>query len=185
MATEQKKGYVYGATLAEDTLTNLLKEHFNRACAIVRRVDDAKVVLFPSADAESLPGVWTEGQTFNDGAELRWRKTDNGYATLLLTEAKKLSDDFQPLSESPLSVVAPSLNEKHGFLLWGTRAANGQWWEARIPRPLQYPRKSEDNKPLKDGDKPPQLVYWLYQEGAAVRWVRLVKLEEVNSGDKI
>jgi hypothetical protein len=35
--------------------------------------------------------------------------------------------------------------------------------------------------PIKTDDKPPQLAYRLYQEGAAVRWVRLVGLVEVNS----
>jgi hypothetical protein len=173
VSTEEKRGYVYSATLTDDTLANLLKEHFNRACAIVRRVDDTNVVLFPSADTESLPGVWTEGQIFNDVAELRWRKTGNGYAALLLTETTKLSDNFQPLSESPLSIVAPSSNEKHGFLLWGTRysQSTGAFWEARIPRSLQYPVKTKG--------EPPRLVYWHYLDREAVRWIRLVKLEEV------
>jgi len=179
VATEDEKGYVFRATLTKDALADLLKERFDGregeapaepAYAIVRRVDCADM----KSCAEVLLSLecWTEGQIFNENAELRWRQTAEGYAVLLLTEQDNPPADFQPLNGSPFTVVCPSSDERHGFLLWGTRPDKDKFWETRIPRPLRYP--------VPMTSKPPQLVYRLYQEGAAVRWVRLVGLVEVK-----
>jgi hypothetical protein len=179
VATEDEKGYVYRATLPKDALAALMKARFGDregeapaepACAIVRRVDCADM----KSCAEVLSSLerWTEGQIFNENAELRWRQTAEGYAVLLLTEQDNPPADFQPLNGSPFTVVSPSSDERHGFLLWGTRPDKDKFWETRIPRSLRYP--------IKTNGKPPQLVYRLYQEGAAVRWVRLVELVEVK-----
>jgi hypothetical protein len=172
VATEERNGYVYRATLTEDALTKLVTGRFEGAGAIIRRVASAQFASFPSAEIESLPGDWTEGQIFNTEAELRWRQATGGYAVLLLTEKDDPPANFQPLAGSQLTVVCPSSDETHGFLLWGTRQTGSQRWEARIPRPLRYPGKPTVN--------PPKLAYQLYQEGAVVRWVRLVKLVEVT-----
>ena len=64
MATEEKNGYVYCTTLTEDALTKLVRGRFEDACAIIRRVASAQFASFPSAEIESLPGDWTEGQIF-------------------------------------------------------------------------------------------------------------------------
>jgi hypothetical protein len=179
VAFEEKKGYVSHGLLQKDVLSSLLKERFDRACAIVRKVDNAEVVLFPSPEVESLPGDWTEGQIFNEKAELRWRIVPDGCRVLLLAEENNPLTGFQILNGSPFSVVSPSKDNKHGFMLWGTRPDQDKWWETRIPRPLRYPCNAK-NKLLTEKDKPPRLVYRLYLEGSAVRWVRLVKLEEVK-----
>ncbi|MCS6861432.1 MAG: hypothetical protein NZT92_14040 [Abditibacteriales bacterium] len=192
-----EKGYVFYATLEQDVLARLLKERFHiregeapaepnasaepsapperrpPACALVRRVDCADVKT--CEEVISHLAQWTEGQIFNENAELRWRQTQGKYAVLLLTEQNDPPDGFQLLNGAPFTVVRPSSDDQHGFLLWGTRydKAKDRWWEARIPRPLRYPAKTHN--------KPPQLAYRLYQEGATVRWVRLVGLKEVQA----
>ncbi len=173
MSTEEKNGYVYRAILKQETLESVLKTHFNGAHAIVRRVDCTSVKTYE----EVLSGLdqWAEGQIFNDKAELRWRKTDKDYnMTLLLTEEDNPPDPFPADRRLSFTVVCPSLDKNHGFLLWGTRQDQdtGTFWEARIPRPLCYS--------LKTKGKPPQLAYRLYQDGEAVRWVRLVDLVEAK-----
>jgi hypothetical protein len=171
------KGHVYHATLKRDALADLLAKRFTAsASAIVRRVDEAGFVSFDPNTAASLVEQWSEGQVFGTEDELRWRHVGESCAVLLLTEKAEGqggTSDFQSVSGSPFAVVSPSSDQKHGLLLWGTRQARGQWWEARIPRPLDYP--------LKTDQKPPNLTYRLYQDGAAVRWVRLVQLVEVKS----
>lgn len=169
-----EKGYVYRtpSPLTQGDLASLLKDRFADACAIVRRVDGAEM----KRCEELLPtlATWTEGQIFNEHAELRWRQTEGKYAVLLLTEQNNPPEGFQPLDGSPFTVVCPSQKEAHGFLLWGTRQRkDSNFLETRIPRPLRYP--------IQTNGKPPQLVYRLYQEGAAVRWVRLVGFKEVKS----
>lgn len=176
MTTDQRTGYVFHATLTKEALASVLKGRFHDGdCAIVRRVDWADPVTFRVGEVELLLEQWTDGQIFNSNAELRWRQTADGYAVLLLTEEN--DPGFQYLASSSFTVACPSKDEKHGFLLWGTprsedrRRSTDIWWEARIPRPLHYPIKTKDG--------PPRLLYRLYLDGEAVRWVRLVKLEEV------
>ena len=178
MAAEQCKGYVYRSMtpLTEEAMSGLLKGHFEGECAIVRRIDQAEVVRY-TAD-EPLIENWTEGQIFNEAAELRWRKTMKGFAALWLTEQAASPEGFTLLKDSPFAAVCPSEKVNHGFLLWGTRLDEdlGRWWEARIPRTLYYP-----GFPINKNSGPPQLSYRLYREGETVRWIRLVKLVEVKN----
>ena len=175
MADENKTGYVYHAELPPDELATLLAKLFDtKAVAIVRRVDGAAFPVFKP----SLIDEWSEGQVFNDNADLRWRRKGEKFAVLLLSEEDRQGGTFQPVKGSPFKVAFPTRKEKrgsHGFLLWGTRLdKNGEcWWETRIPRALRYP-----NFPVADNNAPPRLSYKLYCEGETVRWIRLVKLVE-------
>lgn len=179
MAIEDSKGYVYRAitALKKEATADLLKAHFDGADACVKRVDRSGIEHFSAATSESLIEDWTEGQIFNEAAEMRWRKTADGFAVLWLTEQPISPDGFVLLKDLPYRAVRPSTKGDHGFLLWGTRLdkGGGRWWEARIPRPLHYP-----GFPVGNNTHPPQLSYWLYREGETVRWIRLVKLMEVK-----
>ncbi|MCA1592683.1 MAG: hypothetical protein LC754_08550 [Acidobacteria bacterium] len=184
MSTVTTKGHVFHGTFAPDALVELLAARFDSsACAVVRRVDDARFVKFPAPEAAQFLSTWTEGQVFDEHSEVRWKKQSERYSVLLLTEDSasvgeeeagvdkaSASPGFTPLHDAPLEVRAPSTQDTHGFLLWGTRPVNGQWWEARIPRPLSYP--------LETSNKPPRLIHCLYSEGATVRWVRLKGLKK-------
>lgn len=170
--TDDERGYVLRAKLEAIPLAEQLTKLFNvTARAIVRRVDDMDFVSFDSNSAEALLQKWTEGQIFNDQVELRWRQSADVYDVLLLTEENSLLSGFQPLTGSPYTVTEPSSGEDHGFLLWGTKFVQGSWLETRIPRTLRYPVQT---------GKKPRLSYYLYKEGAAVRWVRFRGLQEVK-----
>jgi hypothetical protein len=193
MPAEDERGYVYRAEPAmnQDALADLLKDRFRGACAIIRKVDDAKMVEFPSAEAEILPGDWSEGQIFNERAELRWRRTGDGYAVLFLTEKpdslQTEADQSEheppaglvPVNNKPFKIARASEDENHGFMLWGKPRKEGEsgaaWREVRIPRLLCYPLKTEGG--------PPRLVYRRYCDGETVRWTRLVKLVEVQTNE--
>jgi hypothetical protein len=175
MADENKIGYVYHAELLPDELSTLLAQLFDtKAAAIVRRVNGAAYPAFKP----SLLDEWSEGQVFNDKAELRWRRKAEKFAVLLLTEEEQEGGTFQPVKGAPFTVAFPTREEKrdsHGLLLWGTRLDENRkcWWETRIPRALHYP-----NFPVAGNNAPPRLSYKLYREGETVRWIRLVKLVE-------
>lgn len=170
------KGYAYRRALLRDEtddLSGLLAKRFGaNAYAVLHCPDDAQFASFDSAAAGPFVEWWAEGRIFDDNAELRWRATADGYGVLLLTEEDDPPAGFRALDSSPFTVVNPSPEEGHGFLLWGTRHSRDLWWEARIPRPLTYP--------LKTTGAPPRLVYRLYLKDEAVRWVRLVGLKEVD-----
>jgi hypothetical protein len=171
MATEEQ-GYVFRSKLGADQIAEMFGKLFDKsAYALVRRVDDINFVSFDPGGVESLLKDWAEGQVFNNKAELRWRLSGEVYSVLLMTEEETLPPSFQPLTGSPYEVRDPSFKEDHGFLLWGTKLAQENWLETRIPRALQYPVQTS---------KKPRLAYRLYQEGAVVRWVRLRGLQ----GDK-
>jgi len=175
MADETKTGYVYHAELPPDELATMLAQLFDtNAAAIVRRVNGA---AFPSFKPNLLD-EWSEGQVFNDKAELRWRRKAGKFAVLLLTEEKQEGGVFRPVKGAPFTVAFPTREEKrdsHGLLLWGTRSdkAGKCWRETRIPRSLNY-----SDFPVADSKAPPRLSYKLYREGETVRWVRLVNLVE-------
>jgi hypothetical protein len=179
VATGELKGYVYRAAspLQAEDLAGLLKAHFTRASAIVKRIDWADVVCC-NVD-ESLIENWTEGQVFSVAAELRWRKTASGYAALWLTEQPIALEGFVLLEDSPYTAACPSKKTDHGFLLWGTRQDKNKtrWWEARIPRPLRY-----EGLPV-NKNSPPHLSYRLYWHGETVRWTRLLEFVEVNTNE--
>jgi hypothetical protein len=170
----EPSGHVLRATLDREALTGLLAERFgSRAIAIVRRIDGAEFVPFDAANPGALPEAWTEGQLFDEGAEVRWRARDDTYEVLLLTERADSSPDFQELRESPFDVVIPSPEGSQGFMLWGTRLSEGTWYEARIPRRLVYPIATQRKL---------RLDHRLYERNATVCWVRLCGLKEEERG---
>jgi hypothetical protein len=185
MSTAATKGHVFHGTFAPHALAHFLAARFDSsACAVVRRVDDARFVSFPPPEAAQFLALWTEGQVFDEAVEVRWKKRGEQYSALLLTEERapvegedpgesiNIPIGFTPL-HAALEVREPSKQNTHGFLLWGTRRGDeDQWWEARIPRPLSYPLETRDGTPL--------LNYCLYEEIGAVRWVRLRGLSEVK-----
>jgi hypothetical protein len=170
----EANAYVYQATLAEEALAGLLQERFPKgAFALVRRVDGIDFVRLDPGQEEALLRDWPEGQVFGPEADLRWRRADEGCAVLLLTEDETPPRGLEVLREGRFVAAAPAEGRGSGFLLWGTRQKeNGEWWEARIPRPLRYP--------VRTSDRPLRLVYLLYRdpEGMAVRWVRLMEVRE-------
>jgi hypothetical protein len=166
-------GYVFRAVLTQSALAELLIERFGTrsAFAIVRRVDAAEFLLWKPSNVVKLLDQWTECQLFDSEAEVRWKKSDDVYQALLLTERHDPPVGFQPISGLPFTAVESSSADSHGFLLWGTARKQDTWFETRIPRPLHYPVNS---------DKKPKISYRLYRERASVRWVRLTGLTEVE-----
>lgn len=73
---------------------------------------------------------WTLGRLFGEKGELRWQKTETGYALLWLSEGK-LPDGFEPLGTWEVAKSPDSL------LIGG--GETGPWRDTRIPRKLDYP----------------------------------------------
>ena len=79
---------------------------------------------------------WSEGRAWGARAEVRWQPTDaERYSALYLGDGEALPEGFQPLAEN---LQALPSTEAEGFFLWGTRGANSQYWEPRLPRSLDY-----------------------------------------------
>jgi len=181
-------GYVHFADFNADELKMLLTHLFQaNDDLIVRRVDAIEFLAFALDQAGALIADWEEGQIFSDKAELRWKRKNDGWTCLLLSEQSKelllagyneLIAKWQAVAGKPFAVVPHFNQSDRGFLLWGTRPDADQWWETRIPRPLHYPRPSKGRN-----SSTPQLTYQLYSDGEdkeTVRWVRLLKLTEVK-----
>jgi len=164
------EGFVFFATLKGEALAKTLADLFDQnSLAIVRRVDSAEFLQFDSSEPSAFINHWSQGQIFNSQFEIRWRREQDSYETLLLTETNQQRSEFQAAADSPFEAVVPSSDATHGFLLWGTSKVDGGWREARIPRLLTYPIERQGEKP--------RLAYVLYQKSAVVRWVRLLGLK--------
>lgn len=89
------------------------------------------------------------GSAFGQLAELRWRKVGNVLRLMLVAEAD-LHLDNSPVSwkdeGNEVNRWDGKCHPPLSVLLWGTNYANGQWFEARIPRHMAYP---VEPKPIK------------------------------------
>ena len=93
------------------------------------------------------------GSAFGEAAELRWRKIGNVFRLLLITEASgcylplRGTSVFWQQEDGEVSRVLRAKDRvERSLQLWGSkRLDNGDWVEARIPRPLNYPSMEEES----------------------------------------
>jgi hypothetical protein len=79
---------------------------------------------------------WTEGRAWGAGAEVRWQPAgDARFSALYLGEGDALPEGFQALATDLRAVPGA---EPDGLFLWGTRGADGEYREPRLPRLLDY-----------------------------------------------
>jgi hypothetical protein len=89
-----------------------------------------------SAGPPSNLDGWSEGRAWGAGAEVRWQPAGaERYAALYLGDGETLPEGFRALADDLRAV--PSADPE-GLFLWGTRGADGQYWDARSPRPRDY-----------------------------------------------
>lgn len=89
-----------------------------------------------SAGLPSDLAGWSEGRAWDARAEVRWQPASaERYAALYLGDGETLPEGFQAL-DGDLRAVPGA--ETDGLFLWGTRGADSQYWDPRLPRPLDY-----------------------------------------------
>jgi hypothetical protein len=106
------------------------------------------------------PQQWERGRTFGEQMELRWRRRDNEFAVLLITETPlTLPDEVQAeMGElpEPTALERCDGDEPLKMILWGEwqdpkaepelpDPARHWWYEERIPQFLGYPWGSSDS----------------------------------------
>ncbi len=87
----------------------------------------------PDAVEAEIEG-YTRGRLFGKDAEIRWKKTIDGYSLLWLSEGD-LPEGFTALGECEWEKHAP----QNVFLLGGGETERKPWQDTRIPRNLDYP----------------------------------------------
>jgi hypothetical protein len=155
--------------LTTATLLALLRTTFadGRAhhwSACLEALGPIRAGLPPDLDGRS------EGRVWGARAEIRWQAAGaGGYSALYLGEGEALPEGFQPLAGDLRAL--PSA-EAEGLFLWGTRGADGQYRDPRLPRPLDYAGL---------GATAPEArvpCHLLVDAAGQVRFIRLVVAEE-------
>ena len=101
---------------------------------------------------------------------VRWQADGaERFSALYLADGDTLPDGFQPLADD---LRAVSGAQAEGLFLWGSRGADGQYREPRLPRSQDYAaletQRAEVRVPCR----------WLVGTDGQVRWVRLAAPED-------
>mgnify|MGYP001421728928 CR=1 FL=1 len=90
---------------------------------------------------EELAAGWQKGWVFAQDFEVRWEKEDNCWHLRYIGPEREMDDSWQSFTGIEKAKESRSL-----LYLWGTRDAENEWVEQRIPRILSYPVAGEKSK---------------------------------------
>ena len=80
--------------------------------------------------------AWSEGRVWDAHSEVRWQPDGPArFSALCLADGDTLPDGFRPLAGDLRAVPGA---EAEAWSPWGTRGADGQYREPRLPHPLDY-----------------------------------------------
>ncbi|HIE30405.1 TPA: hypothetical protein EYP66_24355 [Candidatus Poribacteria bacterium] len=112
--------------------------------------------------------LFEKGRAFNEKIEVRWKKRDDGFHLVALSEDKSLLQNLQ-LADEKWAI------ERTRLLLWGEyNAAVGQFIEVRIPRVLEYPKPQR----VKIGDRL-QILAYNYLQKDIIQFTRYRKVRRL------
>jgi hypothetical protein len=121
--------------LTADALLALLRATFGSGDALHWSACVDTLGPITAGAPQDLTG-WSEGRVWGTRAEVRWQPAGGEhFSALYLGEGEALPEGFEALVGDLRAV--PSA-ESEGLFLWGTRGADGQYRESRLPRPLDY-----------------------------------------------
>lgn len=109
MSEQETRGYVYRrAPLSEQALRDLIAQYVFDGSQVFAFAADTVALLeiksYPSA--AEVPVAYDFGHVFSGNAEVRWKKTDEGYDALLLAEHAIAALNDQMIS-GPLHTRTP------------------------------------------------------------------------------
>jgi len=120
--------------------------HPNRFAYIIwERIDEIKFDRWKNVDKEILQNT-VEGIIFGENAELRWKKRENGFHIMIISDEDQstLPNKFSNMKE------INDIKERKIYLWGGKQFENKKpqywWFELQIPRILKYPISNPNNK---------------------------------------
>ena len=137
-----------GEMLSEDVWKNIFQcamlEWWNAPAVVVEFLDAVQEICRHPDDLIS-------GSVFGQTAEIRWRKVEQDYWLVLISEQEILEGDLSAwqVYEPEMLSWDQKTTKDRVYHLWGSQyqEKDNHWVELRIPRPLDYPVE-----PIKEGD---------------------------------